>query len=225
MLKRAKPYLINNFKFILSLVSLIGGLLLSTAAYTQQSNTAEALASVLSKLQGGGYVIYLRHTATDLNTKDIDLDFSRCETQRVLSAEGREQAKQIGLAFRKLAIPIAKVISSPFCRCKDTAQLAFQRYEVNKDLHFALDVAPLERARLAKALSKMLSTPPERGSNTVIIAHTANLKEATGIWPKSEGSAYIFEPQADGGFKQVVLHVQAKDWTDLAEKKPSGHER
>ncbi len=49
MLKRAKPYLINNFKFILFLVSLIGGLLLSTAAYTQQSNTAEALASEVSK--------------------------------------------------------------------------------------------------------------------------------------------------------------------------------
>ncbi len=49
MLKCARPYLINNFKLILSLVSMIGGLLLSTAAYTQQSNMAEALASMVSK--------------------------------------------------------------------------------------------------------------------------------------------------------------------------------
>lgn len=49
MLKRTQPSPLNHFKFTLSLVSLIGGLLLSTAAYTQQSNTAEALASMVSK--------------------------------------------------------------------------------------------------------------------------------------------------------------------------------
>lgn len=170
------------------------------------------LTSILPELRTGGYVIYFRHGATDQNiADDSEPDFSRCETQRNLSDEGRAQATQIGEAIRELAIPIRTVITSPYCRTKDTASLAFGHYQVEQDLYFALNVDAVERVRLARALSHMLSTQPAAGSNTVIVAHTANLREATGFWPKPEGVAYVFKPTGTGQFVPVAK-VLPVDW-------------
>src|SRR5258706_14322846 len=84
------------------------------------------LSSVLGELRKGGLVIYFRHGATDqTGANDETADLMKCETQRNLSAEGREQVTQIGKAFKALRIPVGTVTTSPFCRCKDTAKLAF----------------------------------------------------------------------------------------------------
>ncbi len=155
--------------------------------------------SLIKGLQSGGYLVYLRHAATDRNQTDIHPHrLDDCSTQRNLSEEGRAQAKAIGEAIRALDIPIGKVLTSPFCRCKDTAQLAFGRSEVSFDLSFGLGADAQQTAHLAQALEEMLSTPPLNGTNTVLVSHTANLKEATGLWPKPEGAAYIFRP-VEGG--------------------------
>lgn len=170
-------------------------------------------ASLLAQLAGGGFVIYFRHAATDVEGPSEELiDLARCETQRSLSSQGKAEAVQIGEAFRKLDIPIASVIASPFCRTKETAKLAFGSFEVSDDLYFAIDVSAEERARLGSALRDMLSTPPVAGSNTVIVAHTANLREAAGIWPKPEGVAYIFRPLSGGRFEPVAKMLP-EDWT------------
>lgn len=171
-----------------------------------------SLASVLPELRAGGYVIYFRHGVTDQNVADdSEPDFSRCETQRNLTVEGRAQAAQIGKAIHDLAIPIGAVITSPYCRTKDTASLAFGHFQVDHDLYFALNVDTAERARLTHALSRMLSTQPEVASNTVIIAHTANLRESTGFWPKPEGVAYVFKPMGMDQFVPVAK-VLPDDW-------------
>ena len=48
-----------------------------------------------------------------------------CRTQRNLSDEGRAHARQVGEAFRAQGVPVAQVLSSPWCRCLETARLAF----------------------------------------------------------------------------------------------------
>jgi broad specificity phosphatase PhoE len=57
-----------------------------------------------------------------------------CATQRNLSAEGRAHARRIGEAFRKMQIPVGRVLSSPWCRCVETAKLAFGGAEVSEPL-------------------------------------------------------------------------------------------
>jgi hypothetical protein len=114
-----------------------------------------------------------------------------------------------------LGIPVGAVISSPFCRTKENAQLAFGHYQVDPDLYFALNVDVSERDRLTHALRRMLSTPPTAASNTVIIAHSANLKESTGFWPKPEGVAYIFKPTGGDRFVPVAK-VLPDDWAKLS---------
>jgi len=171
------------------------------------------LDSVLGELRKGGLVIFLRHAATEQSTRE-DADLSKCETQRNLSPEGREQAVRMGKAFRSLGIPVGTVVASPFCRCKDTAQLAFGRFSVEQDLYFALKTDAAETKRLADSLRRMLSTPPTGAMNTIIVAHTANLQEAAGLWPKPEGTAYVFRPLADGRF-EALARIGPEEWRQV----------
>ena len=180
------------------------------------------LSAVLDDLRKGGYVIYFRHASTDqTGPSDEAADLTRCDTQRNLSATGHEQAVQIGQAFRALRIPIGSITTSPFCRCKDTAKLAFGRFIVDNDLFFAIGTSAGETKRMTDSLRRMLSTPPARATNNIIVSHTANLREAAGIWPKPEGVAYIFRPLSEGRFEAIAMALP-EDWVKAAQSKPPG---
>jgi broad specificity phosphatase PhoE len=173
-------------------------------------------AELLKQLQQGGFIIYFRHAATEVVAgADGSEDLARCDSQRNLSALGREQAAAIGVAFAALRIPVGTVYSSPYCRCKDTARLAFGRYAVRADLRFAIDVSAAQRQRLAAALKDMLSEAPREGGNTVIVAHSANMREAAGLWPKPEGTAYVVRPLGGGRF-EALARMTAEEWSTLA---------
>jgi phosphohistidine phosphatase SixA len=167
---------------------------------------------LIDALRRGGHVIYFRHATTDPDQADTtDPKLGRCDAQRNLTADGRQMAGEIGAAFKALRIPVGKVLSSPYCRAVDTAKLAFGRHEVSDVLYFAIGVGKTEREQQGLALRQMLATPPARGTNTVLVAHHANLKEAAGIWPKREGEANVFRPRPDGGF-DYLGEVTAAAW-------------
>lgn len=183
------------------------------------------LSSVLGELRMGGFVIYFRHGATDqTGPSDEAADLAKCETQRNLSADGREQAIQIGKAFRRLGVPVGAVTVSPFCRTKDTARLAFGRFTANNDLSPATGTSATEAKRLADAMRQMLSTPPAQATNAVIVSHSSILREASGIWPKPEGVAYVFRPLPNGQF-EAVAKVLPEDWVKAARLMPSREHR
>jgi phosphohistidine phosphatase SixA len=176
------------------------------------------LPSIIQALQQGGYVIYFRHGATDQSKPDADrLDLNNCATQRNLSEQGREQAKAIGAAFAALGIKVSGVFSSPYCRCVDTAKLAFGKATVMQDLEFAVSKSEGESSRLGAVLRKLLAARPQRGANTVIVAHSANLKEAVGIWPQPEGAAYVFQPQGESA--KYIGRVGPEQWPELSRAK------
>jgi phosphohistidine phosphatase SixA len=180
-----------------------------------------ALPAVLDELRSGGMVIYLRHAATDRSQKDSGVDLARCETQRNLSDAGRDQARNIGAAFAALDIPIGTILSSPFCRVRDTAQLAFGRHEVSNDLYFAVSADKNDVKRMTESLRRMLSTRPTDGTNTIVVSHTANLREAAGIWPDKEGVAIIFRPLGNGRFEPVA-RVPAEAWSAASTPRSGG---
>jgi broad specificity phosphatase PhoE len=183
------------------------------------------LATVLGELRKGGLVIYFRHALTDQKgATDEEADLAKCATQRNLSAAGRAQATQIGTAFHTLGIPVGLVATSPFCRCKDTAKLAFGRFDVSDDLFFAIGTNVGDTERFARSLRRMLGTMPAPATNTVIVSHTANLREAAGIWPKAEGVAYVFRPWPGGAFEAIAM-VMPDDWAHEATLKSSGTAR
>lgn len=79
----------------------------------------------LERLRRGGVVALHRHALAPGTFDPPELDLARCETQRNLSEAGREQARRLGEAYRQAGLRPARVRSSPWCRCLDTARLAF----------------------------------------------------------------------------------------------------
>lgn len=170
---------------------------------------------LVQALKEGGYVIYFRHAKTDRVVEKWDkLVLEDCATQRNLSEESRQQARRIGASFAALGIPVAKVLTSPWCRCVDTARLAFGDFETSHDLRFPAMEGVEEFQRVRDALREMLSTPPPGGYNTVLVSHSTTLMDAVGINPKPEGVALIFKPYGDGTCSYVAT-VPPSEWDRL----------
>lgn len=89
---------------------------------------AQADEALWNALREGGHVLYIRHSLTTPGFGDPPgFELEDCSTQRNLSGEGRAQARRMGEALRKRGVPIGEVLSSPWCRCVETARLAFGR--------------------------------------------------------------------------------------------------
>lgn len=176
-------------------------------------------AELITSLKKGGHVIYIRHAATDVSKTDQNReDLSDWTKQRNLSDKGRKEAVAIGLAFRALAIPVADVIASPYCRCIETGKLAFGKTQIAKNLAFSVGEDKNIAEHLAKALKVMLGTKPAGQTNTVLISHSGNLQDAANMFPKPEGVTMIFKPQGDNNAFEFVQRVEAQQWLSLAEK-------
>lgn len=138
---------------------------------------------LLPELQKGGYVLVIRHPKTNNDAADTDpLNLENVKAQRQLSDEGRKQAKDLGEAFRALKIPVEKVVSSKFYRAEEAAKL-LNVGEVATTVDVSeggLVVSPNENQRRAKALKQLLSTPPAKGKNLVIVSHKPNIQDAAG---------------------------------------------
>jgi phosphohistidine phosphatase SixA len=67
----------------------------------------------------------MRHATARQVGDPLVFDVNDCSVQRNLSQKGRKEVKLIGQAFHARSIPVAKVLSSRFCRTQETAKLAF----------------------------------------------------------------------------------------------------
>ena len=91
--------------------------------------------NLINELRSGGKLIFIRHAYAPGGGDPINFDINNCNTQRNLSDSGKVQAKKIGNFFIKNEIPISKVFSSEWCRCKETAHLAFKKFETRDFLN------------------------------------------------------------------------------------------
>ena len=91
--------------------------------------------NLLNQLDDGGKLIFIRHAYAPGGGDPQNFNLNDCSTQRNLNNEGRKQAQYIGEFFKKNEIKIAKVISSEWCRCKDTARIAFKNFSTNSFLN------------------------------------------------------------------------------------------
>lgn len=169
---------------------------------------------ILDRLRAGSVGIFVRHAATNWNQNDIDREnLQNCDTQRNLSDTGRLQALTLGDAFARLKLPVGEVLSSPYCRCVDTAMLAFERSRHHPHLRALAKTKEDERQKRVKWLKDQFATT-QAGRITVWVAHQYNLQAAAG-WTVNEGETAVIEPQAGGGFK-VLATLTPEQWQALA---------
>ena len=84
--------------------------------------------NIIKNLKEGGKIIFIRHALAPGSGDPENFDLNNCKTQRNLSSQGIEQSKRLGIFFKN-KIPIDIVLSSEWCRCKDTAKYAFGNYK------------------------------------------------------------------------------------------------
>jgi phosphohistidine phosphatase SixA len=181
--------------------------------------------ALIAALRQGGYNIYFRHAATDWSQHDqVETagDWKSCDPARMrqLSAEGREVARRIGVAIQRLKIPIGRVLSSEYCRARETAQhMGFGPVTATRaimNIRAAEFVGGLDA--VIKRARRALATPPKAGTNTVLVAHGNLMRAAAGAY-SGEGGAAVFVPQKDGGFR-LVAQLMPEDWQRLTDLVP-----
>jgi phosphohistidine phosphatase SixA len=176
-------------------------------------------ATIARELSAGGLVIVIRHGATFADQADTDpLNFDNTAAQRNLNDKGKLLAKAFGDALRQLDVPVGAVYTSKYNRAYETAVLAgFKDIVKTADLtEGGLVVTPNENARRAHAFVKMIATPPDAGTNTVLITHQPNIVAALGKdwFDVKEGEASIFYPE-NGGY-ELLGRVQMDEWQRIA---------
>ena len=155
-------------------------------------------------LREGGHVILLRHASTVAGVGDPPVfRLGDCSTQRNLSEAGREQARRLGARIRAERVPVAKVYTSPWCRCRETARLAFGEAEDWEPLSSFFD-APHREAAATESVLKRISGYSRRrpGGNVVMVTHNVNIAALTKL---SVGPSEMVAVRPDGccGLKVV----------------------
>ena len=89
----------------------------------------------IKEFEQGGKLIFIRHAYAPGSGDPKNFNLNDCSTQRNLNDSGREQSKNIGNLFSRYNIKIDNVYSSEWCRCKETASIAFEKFETKKFLN------------------------------------------------------------------------------------------
>ncbi|MFL2887754.1 MAG: histidine phosphatase family protein [Pelagibacterales bacterium MED-G40] len=113
------------------LIFIIFSLFISSSSFSETE--------IIKELQKGGKIVLIRHALAPGGGDPPDFKLDECATQRNLDSEGINQSKRIGLFFSKNQIPIDKVLSSEWCRCKDTARFAFKNFDTFNALNSFFD--------------------------------------------------------------------------------------
>lgn len=163
----------------------------------------------LKSLREGGYVLYLRHASTDFSQNDANMkSYEDCASQRNLTDKGRAEARLIGEHLKRLAIPIGKVLASPFCRTMETARLAFGKAQAMNEARGGPAQPPDDKRY--EGLKKLLSSPVPKGENVVIASHGNPFHAVAGPPYLAEGEMAVVRPGGDSF--AVVGRIRLEDW-------------
>ena len=137
-------------------------------SFLNHANSSEIL---INSLKEGKKIVFIRHANAPGNGDPKNFSIKDCFTQRNLNQIGIEQSKKIGLIFKDNEIMIDKVLSSEWCRCKDTAKLAFQNYETFDALNSFYDLQFLDnKNKQIKDLKDYIDNWTSK-KNLVLVTH------------------------------------------------------
>lgn len=158
-------------------------------------------------LGGGGQVVLIRHGRTTPGVGDPPgFRLDECASQRNLDDDGRRESRRLGETFRARRIPVGRVLSSPWCRCMETARLAFGGGETWQPLS-NLFGRPENRETQVRQLRARVSEPPS-GGNLVLVTHGSIIAALTGINPGTT-EMVVVTPRGGGAF-EVAGRIQAR---------------
>jgi phosphohistidine phosphatase SixA len=175
--------------------------------------------ALVQALRKGGYNLYMRHAqanvGADQDLLKVPMWWENCMIQRNISDAGREQAKKVGAAMRDLKLPIIEVKASQFCRVRDTAAMMdVAPINVTEELNHV--IGQRSGIDINTTRFKLLSTPPPKGKNVVMVSHThgSPRNEERIMGGIQEGEVVVYQPDGKGG-AEPIARIPVTDWDGL----------
>ncbi len=146
---------------------------------------------VIDRLNAGGHILMIRHALAPGNGDPPNFKIGDCATQRNLDDTGRDQARSIGLWLRENGVTSARVYSSQWCRCLETARLL--------NLGPVQELAALnsfyertqDRGPNLKALNDFISQQPVKGELIILVTHFVTIAGIAGTGVSSGGGVLL----------------------------------
>ena len=162
--------------------------------FTSHLNASDQLWNLA---QEGNKIILIRHSLAPGGGDPPGFKINDCKTQRNLNLTGIKQSKKIGKLFKQNKVPVDQVLSSQWCRCKDTAKYAFGNYKEFTALNSTFQ-SPYNRneGKQLKELYNFVKKWDGKGKNLILITHYSIITAVTTAVPIS-GEIVI----ADKNFK------------------------
>ena len=162
--------------------------------FTSHLNASDQLWNLA---QEGNKIILIRHSLAPGGGDPLGFKINDCKTQRNLNLTGIKQSKKIGKLFKKNKVPVDQVLSSQWCRCKDTAKYAFGNYKEFTALNSTFQ-SPYNKneGKQLKELYNFVKKWDGKGKNLILITHYSIITAVTTAVPSS-GEIVI----ADKNFK------------------------
>ena len=150
---------------------------------TLQLNASEQAWNLAQK---GNKIILIRHSLAPGGGDPAGFKVDDCKTQRNLNRTGINQSKKIGKLFKKNKVPVDQVLSSQWCRCKDTAKYAFGNFKEFTALNSTFQ-SPYDQneAKQLKDLYAFVKDWNSYGKNLVLVTHYSIITAVTNAVPSS----------------------------------------
>jgi len=143
---------------------------------------ADDAADAWKALRAGGHVALMRHADAPGGVGDPPgFRVDDCATQRNLSEKGRADAEKIGSQLKGEGIAFEKILSSPWCRCIDTARL-LNLGTVETEATFGNVVVLKDQRQTLTTGARALIARWTAGGNLLVVTHGANIQALTGVW-------------------------------------------
>ncbi|MGZ8260367.1 MAG: histidine phosphatase family protein [Caldimonas sp.] len=177
--------------------------LVATLASTARADESAAWAA----LRQGGVVALMRHGDAPGVGDPPGWRLDDCATQRNLSERGRGDASAVGVRLREQRVLVAKVLSSPWCRCIDTARLVAVG-EVQVEPAFANAYVLSDRRESLAAEGRAVIGRWRGPGVLLVVSHGENIRTLTGRSPAT-AELVVVAPGATGGALRLVGTVAA----------------
>jgi|DEB0MinimDraft_10_1074344.scaffolds.fasta_scaffold26330_2 phosphohistidine phosphatase SixA len=178
--RQVHPSKVRGVSGLIALLVAVQAICISAAPATASERVWEDLR------EDAGMVILYRHALAPGGGDPSDFDVKDCSTQRNLSDAGRRQARAMGDALRENKVNVRRVLSSPWCRSRETAEL-MKVGPVRTMMRFGSTfTAPSAVAQRRESLAlKTIARQSNRSGVVVVSSHQANIVDLTGIAPTS----------------------------------------
>ena len=141
--------------------------------------------NLIKEIKQGGKLIFIRHAYAPGGGDPQNFNLDDCSSQRNLNDDGREQSKNIGALFLKYNLEINNVYSSEWCRCKETATIAFKKFKTKKFLNSFYSVQFAKNRKKQVKDFKDFIKKWNKKDNLIFVTHYVVISEILNYAPQS----------------------------------------